>query len=150
MSNSIFDLEQQLMDCWRVIEDIDLVTKHFVDDPDWEGMDPKVSDAIMNKYFAIKELYELKFQQQWSTFEAVCKQYHQYRKAAERLKMTNKTYTANVQLDPENGEDYVLTFPDELLKEMGWEIGDTLVWEETTISEDHGEVTGFTLRKKDD
>ena len=153
MSNAIFDLEQQLIDCWRVTGDIEMVTNHFVDDPVWEGMDPKVSDAIMNKYSAIKELYELKFQQQWSTFEAVCKEYHQYRKAAEKAespKMTNKTYTANVQLDPENGEDYVLTFPDELLKEMGWEIGDTLVWEETTICEDHGEFPGFTLRKKDD
>jgi hypothetical protein len=150
MSNAIFDLEQQLLDCWRVTDDVDLVTKHFVDDPAWEGMDPKVSDTIMNKYFAIKELYDLKFQQQWSTFETVCTEYHQYRKAAERLKMTNKTYTANVQLDPENGEDYVLTFPDELLKEMGWGIGDTLVWEETTICEDHGEFPGFTLRKKDD
>ncbi len=64
--------------------------------------------------------------------------------------MTNKTYTANVQLDPENGEDYVLTLPDELLKEMSWEIGDTLVWEETTISDDQGKATGFTLRKKDE
>jgi hypothetical protein len=64
--------------------------------------------------------------------------------------MPHKTYTANVQLDPENREDYVLTFPDELLKEMGWGIGDTLVWEETTISEDQGKVTGFTLRKKDE
>jgi hypothetical protein len=64
--------------------------------------------------------------------------------------MPHKTYTANVQLDPENGEDYVLTFPDELLKEIGWGIGDTLVWEETTISEDQGKVTGFTLRKKDE
>jgi hypothetical protein len=64
--------------------------------------------------------------------------------------MTNKTYTANVQLDPENGEDYVLTLPDELVKEMSWEIGDTLVWEETTISDDHGKITGFTLRKKDE
>ena len=83
MSNAIFDLEQQLLDCWRVTDDIDLVTKHFVDDPAWEGMDPKVSDTIMNKYFAIKELYDLKFQQQWSTFETVCTEYHQYRKAAD-------------------------------------------------------------------
>jgi hypothetical protein len=55
-----------------------------------------------------------------------------------------------VQLDPENGQDYVLTLPDELVKEMHWEIGDTLVWEETTISDDHGKITGFTLRKKDE
>jgi hypothetical protein len=83
MSNAIFDLEQQLLDCWRVTDDIKLITKHFVEDPVWEGMDPKVSDALMSKYFAIKELYELKFDEMWHTFEAVCKEYHQYRKAAE-------------------------------------------------------------------
>ena len=63
--------------------------------------------------------------------------------------MPHKTYTANVQLDPENGQDYVLILPDELVKEMQWEIGDTLVWEETTISDDPGKITGFTLRKED-
>lgn len=83
MSDVIFDLEQQIMDCWRVTDEIDLVTKHFVDDPEWEGIDAKLSDAIMNKYFAIKELYELKFQQQWHTFEVVCKQYQQYKKVVD-------------------------------------------------------------------
>lgn len=83
MSDKIFDLEQQILNFSRVTEDVDLVTKWFVDDPYWEGIDPKVSDAMMNKYFAIKELYDLKFDELWHTFEAVCKEYHQYRKAAE-------------------------------------------------------------------
>jgi len=78
----LFDLEQQLLDCWRVTDDIDLITKWFVDDPSWEGMDPKVQDAMMNKYFAIKELYDLKFEQCWQTFEAVCQEWHEVRKAA--------------------------------------------------------------------
>jgi hypothetical protein len=82
MSNAIFDLEQQLLDCWRVTDDIKLITKHFVEDPVWEEMDPKVSDALMSKYFAIKELYELKFDEMWHTFESVCKEYHKYKKAA--------------------------------------------------------------------
>lgn len=76
MSNSIFDLEQQIMECWNVTNDIETVTKWFADDPTWEGMDPKLSDAIMNKYFAIQELYELKFDRMWKTFEQVCKEYH--------------------------------------------------------------------------
>jgi len=76
----IFDLEQQILDCWKVTDDIDLVTKHFVDSPEWEGIDPKVCDALMNKYFAIKELYELKFNEMWESFETVCKEYHEARK----------------------------------------------------------------------
>ena len=80
MVDKIFDLEQQMLNCWKVTDDIDMVTKHFVDDPMWEGMDGKLQDAIMNKYFAIKELYELKFEEMWHTFEEVCKEYHKARK----------------------------------------------------------------------
>lgn len=72
----IFSLEQQIMQCWHVVDDIDTVTKWFVDSPEWEGMDPKLCDALMNKYFAIKELYELKFESMRSTFETVCEEYH--------------------------------------------------------------------------
>jgi len=80
MKNSIFDLEQEIMKCWSICDDIEVVTKHFVDSPDWEGMDGKLCDALMNKYLGIKELYEVKFDRLWHTFEEVCKEYHQYRK----------------------------------------------------------------------
>jgi len=80
-NDTIFDLEQQLLDCWKVTDDIDLITTHFVDDPKWEGMSVELADALMNKYFAIKELYELKFSRCWSTFEKHTQDYHAYRKA---------------------------------------------------------------------
>lgn len=38
-----------------------------------------------------------------------------------------KTYTVTVEYDPIT-DDYVLPFPDEMLNELGWEIGDTLHW----------------------
>jgi hypothetical protein len=71
----IFELEQQLLDCWKVTEDVNMVTKYLVDECD--GYD---DDDVMNKYFAIKDLYEIKFEKLWKTFEAVCKEYHEYRK----------------------------------------------------------------------
>lgn len=80
MNDPIFDLEQEILECWGVTKDIDLVTKHFVDSPEWEGMDGKLCDELMNKYFGIKELYELKFDRLWNTFEKVCKEYHHCRK----------------------------------------------------------------------
>lgn len=43
----------------------------------------------------------------------------------------------------EDGE-YYLIFPDGLIESMGWEIGDTLVWEEGV------ETDGFVIRRKDD
>ena len=63
-----FDLEQEIMDCWKVTDDINMVTKHFIDSPQWKGMSAELADAMMNKYFAIAELYELKFQNLFDTF----------------------------------------------------------------------------------
>jgi hypothetical protein len=78
----IFDLEQSIISCWQVLDDIDMVTKHFVDDPKWEGIDAELSDAIMNKFFGVKEIYELKFNKLWNEFEEVTKDYHTYKKLA--------------------------------------------------------------------
>jgi len=63
-----FDLEQEIMDCWKVTDEINMVTKHFIDSPQWEGMSAELADALMNKYFAIAELYELKFTNLFETF----------------------------------------------------------------------------------
>lgn len=63
-----FDLEQEIMDCWKVTDEINMVTKHFIDSPQWKGMSSELADAMMNKYFAIAELYELKFLNLFDTF----------------------------------------------------------------------------------
>lgn len=85
MNDKIFDLEQQILRCWNVTDDIDLITTHFVDSPDWAGehFSAKACDALMNKYLGLKEVYELKFDQMFRTFEEVCKEYHRYRKISE-------------------------------------------------------------------
>ena len=59
------------------------------------------------------------------------------------------TYTVKIELDPKTGE-MILPFPQELIDVVGWNVGDQLIWEETSIWEEDGEFTGFTLRKKDD
>ena len=66
---SIFELEQQIMDCWKVTYDIELITNHLVED---SGIDSHAADIIINKYSAVKELYDIKFDQMWKTFEKVC------------------------------------------------------------------------------
>ena len=65
MSNSIFDLEQEMLQFANVTED-----------EKWKNMDGELCDAILNKYGAIQQLYEIKFQNMWDTFETVCKEYH--------------------------------------------------------------------------
>ena len=42
--------------------------------------------------------------------------------------MSNK-YTLEVQKDKESGELF-FEFPDALMNQMGWDAGDTLIWEE--------------------
>ena len=76
----ICDLEQEMLQFANVTDDIERVTKYFIEDARWESMEPALADALMNKYFAIKELYEIKFENMWHTFEDVCKEYHTYRK----------------------------------------------------------------------
>ena len=41
--------------------------------------------------------------------------------------------------------DICVKLPDELMKQLGWEIGDEVEWEETEICEDWGEHKGFIL-----
>jgi hypothetical protein len=82
----IFDLEQEIMKCWNITDDIDLITSHFVDSAEWAGMDPKVCDALMNKYFGLKEVYDLKFQKLWDTFEEHAKEYHGNKKEVEKIR----------------------------------------------------------------
>jgi hypothetical protein len=45
--------------------------------------------------------------------------------------MTDKqnSWTLEVQEDPESG-DCILQFPPEMLEQVGWKEGDTLVWEQ--------------------
>ena len=72
MSDPIFDLEEQMLAFDNVTADIDLVVKHLIDRP--QGYS---DDDLMNKFMAIKDLYEIKFQQMWSTFDEVVKEYHE-------------------------------------------------------------------------
>lgn len=55
-----------------------------------------------------------------------------------------------VEVKVDANGDYIIEFPDELMKEVGWEIGDTLIWEETYIcgNGEREDSVGYTLRKK--
>lgn len=57
--------------------------------------------------------------------------------------MTEQRYTITLETDPKSGE-LILPFPPELLNQMGWDIGDTLIWEEV----DQGK--SYSIRKKED
>lgn len=54
---SRFDLEQQIMGCWNLVDDLDYI------------LDDNANDATMNIVLGLKTLYQKKFEKLFSTFE---------------------------------------------------------------------------------
>lgn len=57
MTADRFDLEQQILECWRVVNDVEL----FVE-----------KNSSPEQLKALAGYYEVKFQQLWDTFETMC------------------------------------------------------------------------------
>lgn len=59
-----FDLEQQIMECWRVVEDLKLIYKS-------QDFTKLTEDQHANLMLGLIELYELKFELLFNTFETL-------------------------------------------------------------------------------
>ena len=64
MENTRFDFEQQLLDCWSVINDINTLADAIYDNPT-----PLTDDEISNVLIGISHLYDLKFRKLFKMFE---------------------------------------------------------------------------------
>lgn len=53
-----FDLEQQIMQCWNLVDELDYVAELVTD-----------NDKAMNLLFGLKQLYQMKFERCFETFE---------------------------------------------------------------------------------
>ncbi len=62
MTKDRFHLEQEIMDCWGVTDDIQTIIDHCED---------LTEDQLMNNLIGIKELYDLKFRTMFDTFEGL-------------------------------------------------------------------------------
>lgn len=60
-----FDLEQQILDCWHVTDDLDIVLQYIMESENLNR------DTISNIVLGMKELYNLKFQRCVDTFETL-------------------------------------------------------------------------------
>jgi hypothetical protein len=58
-----FDLEQQILDCWGITDDLDVVLEAICES------DIK-QDQLANIILGIRELYNLKFTRTFNTFES--------------------------------------------------------------------------------
>ena len=56
-----FDLEQDIMNCWQIVDDLDAVAGSITD------------EDIKNLLLGVKKLYQIKFEKLFSTFEDVVK-----------------------------------------------------------------------------
>ena len=64
--NDRFDLEQNIMKCWNVIEDIDLLYENVMEND-------MSQDDIANALLGLRVMYEMKFQKLWDNFETLIK-----------------------------------------------------------------------------
>ena len=64
-----FDLEQQIMVCWNIVEDIGLLNKGVLEGrPDGNTM---TQDEISNYLLGLESIYALKFEQLFDTFSTL-------------------------------------------------------------------------------
>ncbi len=65
--NDRFDLEEQIMDCWGVVDDIKTVYS--------SGDNREVSeDEMMNALVGLQTIYQMKFEKLYQTFELMVSQ----------------------------------------------------------------------------
>ena len=57
-----FDLEQNILDCWKITDDIDLLFRNVME----EELD---KDKIANALLGLQTIYSMRFEQLWQTFE---------------------------------------------------------------------------------
>lgn len=64
----LYELEQPIMDCWRVCNDLETVFKQVGD-----GEREPTHDEMMNTLMGMQQLYEWKFEQLFFMYEQVIK-----------------------------------------------------------------------------
>ena len=79
--SSIFDLEQKLLSTWSVVDDLKLL-REFLDSETFSGMSADHTDKLDNYILGLISLYDVKFDNTFKTFEKVCVEYHEARRAA--------------------------------------------------------------------
>jgi hypothetical protein len=66
--NKIQDMEQQLLRCWEITEDLWLVANEHED-----------NDDISNKVLGLKHVYEMRFNKLWDLYEETVSEYYAMR-----------------------------------------------------------------------
>ena len=73
MTNKMQDLEQHIMECWQLVDDVKLLYEQVMDKDLNEDQD-KLSNALLGLY----TIYGMKFERAFNTYEEALK--HHYKK----------------------------------------------------------------------
>lgn len=63
-----FDLEQNILKCWNVTDDIDLLYENVMD-----RAPEMTTDEIANALLGLQSLYNMRFEKLWTNFEQLIK-----------------------------------------------------------------------------
>ena len=74
----IFDLEQEIMKAWHVVDDIQLLNENVMETA-------MSTDDIANALLGLEKLYNMRFEKVFNTFEDLCKEHHEVRKENETV-----------------------------------------------------------------
>jgi len=72
----IFDLEQEIMNAWHVVDDLQLLGENVMETD-------MSTDDIVNALIGLETIYNMRFQKVFNMFEDLCKEYHAMRKENE-------------------------------------------------------------------
>jgi len=64
----MFRLEERIMDCWRVVDDIKVIYEEHLDSPEQMS-----EDEMANILLGLSTLYNRKFDRLFTEFEKVCR-----------------------------------------------------------------------------
>jgi hypothetical protein len=67
MSNKIQDLEQEVLMCWQVTDDLSLLANETED------------EDMQNKILSIMQVYDMRFRAAWATYEDVVTEYYAWK-----------------------------------------------------------------------
>lgn len=71
MSSVRFDLEQQIMETWQIVDDLKLF-REILDSEEFAGLSAEFTDKIDNYMLGLITIYGYRFDRTFRTFEKVC------------------------------------------------------------------------------
>ena len=69
--NEMYDLEQRIMECWELVDDVNLLYEQVM-----ENDLHKDQDRLANALLGLCTIYKMKFERAFKTYEEVLKQHY--------------------------------------------------------------------------